>query len=268
MRQLLAIVGLTGIALVAGTAVRPIVAADDTRPVPVVVELYTSEGCSDCPPADQLLTDLITEQPLAGVQVIALGEHVDYWNYLGWTDKFSSAALTRRQKDYQATVFAPTPVYTPQLVVDGRLQSIGSNRAAVQRALQRAAGATKADVRLAVSGPHAGRTSVTIAVALPADMTLRGPADILVAVVEDGLVTEVPRGENRGRTLEHDAVVRHLGAVGEMLESDRDVSLTAPIVLAEDWQPERLRIIAFVQERDSRRIVGAASSGSSPRRAR
>jgi hypothetical protein len=90
-------------------------------------------------------------------------------------------------------------------------------------------------------------------------MTLREPADILVAIVEDGLVTEVPRGENRGRTLEHNAVVRYLGAVGEMPQSNREVSLTTSIVLAEDWQPKQLRVIAFVQERNSRRIVGAAS---------
>ena len=259
MRQLLAIAGLVGMVLVAGTAVRPIVAAADTRPIPVVVELYTSEGCSDCPPADRLLTELVAEQPLAGVQVIALGEHVDYWNYLGWTDRFSSAALTQRQEDYQARVFAPTPVYTPQLVVDGHLQSIGSNRAAVRQVLRRAAGATKADVHLAVSDPQAGRASATIAVDLTAGMMLREPADVLVAIVEDGLVTEVPRGENRGRTLEHNAVVRYLGVVGEMPQSDRSRSLTTSIVLAPDWQPARLRVIAFVQERNSRRIVGAAS---------
>jgi hypothetical protein len=260
MRQLLAIVGLTGIALTGSVTVQPIVAADDSPPVPVVAELYTSEGCSDCPPADQVLTDLVTEQPLDGVQVIALGEHVDYWNYLGWTDRFSSAALTQRQKDYQTSVFSPTPVYTPQLIVDGHLQSIGSDRAAVQRALRRAASETKAQVRLAVGEPQAGRVSATIAFAPSADMTLGLPADVLVAVVEDGLVTDVPRGENRGRTLEHNAVVRRIGTVGEIAHGNGDARLTTSIVLAEDWQTERLRIIAFVQERDSRRIIGAASA--------
>lgn len=258
MRRRLAIAVLAGMLLACAAPLRP-AAADGSAPVPVIVELYTSEGCSDCPPADRVLTDLETGQPVPGVEVIALGEHVDYWNYLGWTDRFSSAALTRRQKDYQATVFAPTPVYTPQLVIDGRLQCIGSDLSDVRRQIRRAAEAAKADVRLAATRPRAGGTSVSVDVVLPDGVTLDGPADILVAVVEDGLVTEVPRGENRGRTLEHNAVVRHLEAVGDVPARKSTVSVTAPVAVAEGWNPERLSIVAFVQERDSRRIVGAAS---------
>lgn len=260
MRQLLAIAVLTGM-LLAGGAARQSAAADgDSRVKPVVIELYTSEGCSDCPSADRVLSDLVTEQPLPGVQIIGLGEHVDYWNYLGWRDRFSTAAMTQRQKDYQATVFAPTPVYTPQLVIDGRLQCVGSDRACVRRSIGRAAASPLADVRLSIGQLHEARRSAAIEVSLPKGMTLDEPAEILVAVVEDGLVTDVARGENGGRQLMHDAVVRRLASVGRMPPHGRSISVTTPIELAADWQPGRLRIVAFVQERDSRRIIGAAST--------
>jgi hypothetical protein len=259
VRQLLAIAVLTGMMLSGDASPQAATSADVSRPTPVVIELYTSEGCSDCPPADRVLSELVAKQPVPGVQVIALGEHVDYWNYLGWRDRFSSAAITQRQKDYQASVFSPTPVYTPQLVIDGHLQCVGSDASAVRRSIQRAAEATKARVHLTASEPSAGQTSATIDVEVPRTMNLDGPADILVAVLEDGLVTRVERGENGGRTLGHDAVVRRLATVGRMAPRERSASLTAQVALAEDWQAERLSIVAFVQEAESLRIVGAAS---------
>jgi hypothetical protein len=260
LRLVLAIAGLAGATLAGAAAAQSVTTGDAAPAIPVVVELYTSEGCSDCPPADRVLTDLLDEQPVAGVQVIALGEHVDYWDYLGWKDRFSSAAFTDRQKTYQTAVFAPTPVYTPQVVVDGRLQCVGSDREAVRHAVERAAKAAKVDVRLTATVPETGRSSITIDVALPDTVVLERPADILVAVVEDGLVTEVARGENRGRTLGHNAVVRALEAVAEVPPHESAVSATTRISMADAWDPERLRIVAFVQERDSRRILGAAST--------
>src|SRR5438309_4363112 len=104
---------------------------------PVLVELFTSEGCSDCPPADALLEKLIATQPIAGAEVIGLGQHVDYWDQQGWKDRFSSAALTNRQHVYGAS-FALESVYTPQMIVDGRAQFVGSDGNAARKAIERA----------------------------------------------------------------------------------------------------------------------------------
>src|SRR6266849_8847091 len=112
----------------------------------VVAELFTSEGCSSCPPADAVLSQLAHRQPVAGVEVLALGEHVDYWDRLGWRDPFSSAAFSARQSNYDARVFHANQVYTPQLVIDGWLERVGSNARAVQGAIERSAMSPKAAV--------------------------------------------------------------------------------------------------------------------------
>jgi hypothetical protein len=117
-------------------------AASEPAPTPVLVELFTSEGCSSCPPADELLSRLQQSQPVAGVEVIALSEHVDYWNRLGWADPFSSAALTERQRQY-ATVLRGNRVYTPQMVVDGQAGFVGSDSPQALRAIAEAAESRK-----------------------------------------------------------------------------------------------------------------------------
>src|SRR5579863_4698052 len=117
----------------------------------VVAELFTSEGCSSCPPADEVLSQLMRLQTIQGVEVLALGEHVDYWDRLGWRDPFSSAAFTARQSEYEAHVFHTSSIYTPQLVVDGQLERVGSDFDAVQRAIRKAAQAPKAAVGVAVT---------------------------------------------------------------------------------------------------------------------
>src|SRR5438128_5240170 len=117
----------------------------------VVVELFTSEGCSSCPPADDVLSQLAHRQPVPGVEVLALGEHVDYWDRLGWRDPFSSPAFSSRQSTYDARLFHASQVYTLQLVIDGRLERVGSNARAVQRAIEQAAMGPKAAVSLAAT---------------------------------------------------------------------------------------------------------------------
>src|SRR5262249_33462805 len=108
----------------------------------VIAELFTSEGCSSCPPADEELSRLLARQG-SGVDVLALGEHVDYWDGLGWRDRFSSARFSERQSEYDSRVFKTGSIYTPQLVIDGRLQMVGSDHAAIQRAIDQAAQARK-----------------------------------------------------------------------------------------------------------------------------
>ena len=123
----------------------------DARPRPaVVVELFTSEGCSSCPPADALLAQLVSDQKIAGAEVIALEEHVDYWNHLGWTDPFSSQEFTFRQQEYEEK-FRTGSVYTPQMIVDGRDEFAGGNMVRARAAIAKAAQAPKANIQLASS---------------------------------------------------------------------------------------------------------------------
>ena len=229
-------------------------------PTPVIVELFTSEGCSDCPPADVLLDQLIAMPPLAGVEIIGLGQHVDYWDRQGWKDRFSSAALTNRQQLYQ-TRFGTESIYTPQMVVDGRAEFVGSDAGAARRAIARSQAAPHGVVKIAVSGAEPGRTVHVSVTASDLPGLGRGDrADLIVAVTESGLRTEVTRGENHGRTLTHAAVVRHMAAIGRVAsDGTAGASASADIPLASDWQRDRLTIVAFVQELRGRTILASAS---------
>ncbi len=225
----------------------------------VVAELFTSEGCSSCPPADDVLTRLVNEQPVNGVTVVALGEHVDYWDRLGWRDPFSSPVFSQRQSAYDARVFRTGRIYTPQIVVDGHIERIGSDETAVHAAVRKAAQAEKANVAVALASHAGGTLQVAVRVEVPSSVTLTEPAEVMVAVTEDRLVTNVRRGENGGRVLKHAAVVRSLAAVGQLSLQGRVHATTAALTLAPEWKTENLRVVAFVQERDTRKIVGAAS---------
>ena len=222
----------------------------------VVAELFTSEGCSSCPPADALLSTLV-QQTIDGVTVLGLSEHVDYWNRLGWRDPFSSAALTSRQSEYQARVFRGSEIYTPQLVIDGYLQAIGSDAKAVERAIAKAAQAPKAAVDVAVVPGDAGpNLRIQIDVNVPPVVTLHEPADVILALTEDRLASNVARGENRGRRLTHSAVVRVLTRVDIMSPDTRRWSTTTSAAVRAEWKSENVKLIAFVQEQTTRRIVG------------
>jgi hypothetical protein len=226
-------------------------AATPTDKQPIVVELFSSEGCSSCPPADTVLRQLVRDQPVAGAEVLGLELHVDYWNYLGWVDPFSSEAFTARQRAY-ADALGQHGVYTPQLVVDGTTQCVGSNAATARSLIAAAAREPKATVRLSRTGDR-----VSIAVSdLPAKAE---PADVWLAITEDDLVTAVPRGENAGGHLAHGPVVRILRRVGTMATRDpleiRDVAVD----LRPEWRRDHLRAVSFVQRRGSLRILGAAA---------
>jgi hypothetical protein len=225
------------------------------RPV-VVAELFTSEGCSSCPPADDVLSQL-AEQSAPAVEVLALGEHVDYWDRLGWRDPYSSPAYSNRQSEYDAHVFHRHEVYTPQLVIDGSIECVGSDVQAVRQAITKAAAAPKAIVEITVDREHDETLRVRARVEMPPELSLREPAELLLAVTEDHLRSEVRRGENRGRTLTHSAVVRSLASIGTLSQRDRAWSTSASVALAPDWRPANVRIVALLQERNSRRIVGA-----------
>lgn len=238
-----------------GDAVPAVHAAGRT---PVLVELFTSEGCSDCPPADTVLARLVADQPIAGAEVIALGEHVDYWDQLGWKDRFSSAALTNRQQTYGAH-FNLDSVYTPQMVVDGRTQLVGSDAAAARRAIERAAAAEHPSLTLRVDAESERAIAVTVNVAGGPHRGRGDRADVQVAITEDAVISEVKRGENRGRTLTHAAVVRSMTTIGQVA-ADGAAAARAEIPLAADWRRDRLKAVAFVQEQRGRAILASASA--------
>jgi hypothetical protein len=230
--------------------------------VPVLVELFTSEGCSSCPPADELLTQLDKAQPLNGVEVIVMSQHVDYWNQLGWADPYSAAEFSARQSDYSAT-FGRDGVYTPQMIVDGQAEFVGSNRERAREAIASAARAPKATITLK-NGESGGQTNAaTIPLQLRVEklppVSAGDTAEVLLAVTESDLRSSVSRGENSGRRLSHTAVVRQLSVVGTAVSKE---AFTASPVLTipDNWKRANLRAVVFVQERESRKVLGAATT--------
>ncbi len=225
--------------------------------VPVLLELFTSEGCSSCPPADRLLAKLDGTQPIAGAQLIVLSEHVDYWDHDGWKDAYSSGAFTSRQEEY-ARRFGLNSPFTPQLVVDGKAQVVGSDGAAVERSIDSARRQVKVAVRMssvALADPKTIRLHLSVD-ALPGDFKER-KADILVAVALDHAESHVSGGENSGRDLRHVSVaesISKVGTVGKGTNFDRDVT----VKLKDATALEGLRLIAFVQGADDGDVVGAA----------
>ena len=223
------------------------------HPAPVVIELFTSEGCSSCPPADELLSTFAKEPTIAGVPVIPLGMHVTYWDQLGWRDPASLPVVTERQQAYGA-VFGPDRVYTPQAVIDGTTEVIGSAEAGIRRAVADAARQPHAEMTVKAS---VNANTLTADVSL-ADLPVaqRDPLETVVFLTQDGLTSVVKRGENGGRTLHNDAVVRLVfggAAGGAGMHSYR-------ADLRPDWQRERLHVIALLQGKTSRRIYGAATT--------
>ena len=226
---------------------------------PVLVELFTSEGCSSCPPADELLSRLEKTQPVEGVEVIALAQHVDYWNYLGWRDPFSNAEAGARQNEY-AKAFDKDGVYTPQMVIDGRTEFPGGNNALAFETIAKAARTPKAEVfvaRLPGGENEAQGVRLSVRVGKLPPLTAGDTADVLLAITESDLSTSVARGENAGRRLGHVGVARTLSvigaAAGETFKAEPLVSIDG------GWRRENLRAVVFVQERASKRVLGAAS---------
>ena len=218
--------------------------------VPVVMELFTSEGCSSCPPADVLLTKLAKEQPIAGVQIIPLGMHVTYWDQLGWKDPASLTLATERQQAY-SRVFGEDRVYTPQAVIDGRDELVGSDEAGMRKAIARAAKQPRAQVSLKASADGDSLKVEADIGAPPPDV--KEPLHAWMVITEDGLSSVVKRGENGGRTLHHDAVVRAI--------SGADVELAKPLGfhtrLRPEWRRENLHVAVVLQGKKTQRIWGA-----------
>jgi len=221
---------------------------------PVLVELFTSEGCSSCPPADALLIRLEKDQSIEGAEVIALGFHVDYWNYIGWTDRFSSAEFSQRQRQY-ADVFDANTVYTPQMVVDGQAEFVGSDARRAAAVIAQAARSRKVDVALTVVHQQPDRITLRASLSGLNGQPGRGSPELWIALTEANLSSHASSGENSGRQLDHTAVVRRLRRVAR-IEPGKDVPHEFELRLASEWKRENLRAVAFVQDRATRRILG------------
>ena len=225
----------------------------------VIVELFTSEGCSSCPPADALLKELSEQKKMNGVQVVALEEHVDYWNHLGWKDPYSAAEFSQRQSDY-AQVFGTDGVYTPQMVVDGQSELVGSRSLAAREAIQKAANQPKAEIVL-VGGANSspGKPAFEVQIKNLEGISVRGETELWVAVTEKGLQTDVKAGENSGETLKHAAVVRSLRKI-DTLRNPAGYDRQIQVAVDPGWKKENLAVVAFLAEKSSRKIIGAAAT--------
>ena len=225
----------------------------------VVVELFTSEGCSSCPPADALLKELSEQQRVTGVQIIALEEHVDYWNHLGWRDPYSTAEFSQRQSDY-AQVFGTDSVYTPQMVVDGQSEFVGSRSLAAREAIEKAANLPKADISLVASANASpGKPAVEVQIKNLDGISQHAETEVWVAVTEKGLQTDVKAGENSGETLKHAAVVRSLKKI-DTVRDPIGYQHQIQLVIHPGWKEENLAVVAFLAEKRSHKIIGAAAT--------
>ena len=235
-------------ALLLSLAARPSV-SQSANMKPVLVELFTSEGCSSCPPADALLRSLDSTQPIPGVQLIVLGEHVDYWDDLGWKDVYSAHAFTVRQQTYADRLRLATP-YTPQMIADGNFEFLGSDRQRANQVLARAGALSKIPVRISSLKIANGKLTAHIETdPLPAQ------AEIFIALALEHAQSQVLHGENEGHRLEHVAVARNLTSVGRVAKGEafsKDVSIAATPSDAP------YRVIAFVQEPNQGRVLGSS----------
>ncbi len=226
---------------------------------PVLVELFTSEGCSSCPDADALLARLDMEQPINGAEAIVLEEHVDYWDGQGWPDPFSSRSATARQEEYAG--FLHSEVYTPQMIVDGRTEFIGSSTTTARTAILKAAAEPKTTIHLEWSGDAANNSRVIhVRVGHLPDGAAGGSAEVFLAMTESHLHSKVLGGENGGRSLEHDGVVRALTRIGKA-DANGDAAFDAQpaVKIGTSWKRENLRAVVFIQDSHSRRVLGAAA---------
>jgi len=204
--------------------------------VPVLVELFTSEGCSSCPPADRLLEKL-------DPQAIVMSEHVDYWDHQGWKDTFSSPVFTARQQSY-GRILNLESVYTPQMVVDGEKEFVGNDAGKATQSIATAVRRKKAEVRLS-------RTPAGVQVDVA---SAPGSADVFLVLAEDSATSQVAAGENSGRQLHHVAVVRSLQKIGTV---KRGAAFSRLVELPANTTGGK-RLIVFLQESGPGRVSGAA----------
>ncbi len=225
-------------------------------PQPILIELFTSEGCSSCPPADILIQKLDTYQPIAGAQLIVMSEHVTYWDHDGWKDPNSSAALTDRQSAYEGAL-GEKESFTPQLIVDGLRQLNITNPQQMEQILNQAKDAAKIPVTIGEVSLGPGDPTTLHAHIETATNLGKHNADVYVALALDHVESQVLRGENGGKHLVHVAVVKQLIRIGK-LPKGKAFATDFQEKLAPGEDAKNLRLIAFIQESGPSDVLGAA----------
>jgi hypothetical protein len=227
---------------------------------PVLIELFTAEGCSSCPPADHFLAELDAAQPIPGARLIVLSEHVDYWDQQGWPDPYASKAFTERQIAYDRSLRVREP-FTPQFIVDGAIDLRLSRRDRIGEQLRAAATATKVPVILESVSIDGGPKRVLSGVVHVEGLTGDRPCDLFVGVALDHADTQVLRGENRGQHLTHVAVLRELVRVGEVAPG---AAARQPfsLELRPGLDGAALRVVAFVQRAGTGAVLGATEQSA------
>jgi hypothetical protein len=201
-----------GMVVISAQSNRPDARAQRPAQVAVLMELFTSEGCSSCPPADAVLQKVDGKYTDSGQLIVGVSEHVTYWNYLGWSDAFSAEAYTERQRAYGQR-FHLDSIYTPQIVVNGEEQIVGSDSSALLRAIRKEEQQPHVEIHIA----SASLSGSTLSVDFPVSGTISGRgAEIYAILVEDTASSNVLRGENSGRTLSHASVARTITRVGRI----------------------------------------------------
>ena len=239
-----------------GTAVDFSQSGDDGA-VPVVLELFTSQGCSSCPPADALLSKIGSSTG----SVIPLAYHVDYWNHLGWADPFSSHEFSERQSAYSRAMDLGGE-YTPQAVTGGASQCVGSDSRSIKRAIDGARSAANIG-RVELGASLASDETRKLRIALSAQLPTASESsnqEVMLVIFENGLVTKIGGGENGGRKITYDYTVRKLLPAFELNSShDGSVEKHLTIDLDPSWSIDHLGVAAFIQDESSLRIFAAAS---------
>ena len=226
--------------LVAAMSAPPLARAEEAKPL-VVVELFTSQGCSSCPPADTYLGELAAEP-----NVLALAFHVDYWNYIGWTDPYATKLATQRQHDYSRQL-GLRYVYTPQMVIDGATEGVGSERQTIAPLIKAAA-------------KDAQKTAVTLRrntdgklVVHVGDGTAQEPATIWLVGIDHERSTKVTRGENGGTTLHEFQIVRSFKEIGTWRGQALDLTVAGSEAAGDG------NVAVLIQLGGTGHIIGAAA---------
>ncbi|MBX7174819.1 MAG: DUF1223 domain-containing protein [Pyrinomonadaceae bacterium] len=214
----------------------------------VLVELFTSEGCSSCPPADRALAFLQKEQPNSQAEIITLAFHVNYWDNLGWKDEFSSQIFTERQQFY-GRKFNLSSIYTPQMIIDGSSEAVGSNLGKVQQKITEAVNSAKANLMISTSE---NKVSVKITEIPPHQNSI-----VYLAIAENNLNSSVKAGENAGNNLEHISVVRELKVIGKLKKTDDSFDDIVNFSIEPFWKKKDLKVVVFVQDTQTGKIIGS-----------